>query len=188
MPKDQRVDPKILSSDLVFEGKIWDVVRESFDYNGGTLVREFVAHPGAVAVLAIDDDQRVLLIRQYRHPVRSYLWEIPAGLLDVPGEERLTAAKRELLEETGFEAESWEKLTDFMTTPGGNDEVITIFLARGLKHVGHNLELEGEEVDMVKEWFPLSEALASVLAAEIQSPSAVVAIMAAAHRLGVKAS
>lgn len=185
MPKDERVEPKILTSETVFEGKIWDIARESFDYNGATLVREFVRHPGAVAVLAIDENQRVLLIRQYRHPVRSYLWEIPAGLLDIDGEDRLTAAKRELLEETGYEAGRWEKLIDFMTTPGGNDEVITIYLAQGLKHVGHDLELEGEEVDMLKEWFPLREALASVLASEIQSPSAAVGIMAAAHRLGV---
>jgi ADP-ribose pyrophosphatase len=186
MPKDQRVEPKITASEVVFEGKIWDIARESFDYNGSTLVREFVKHPGAVAVLALDEQQRVLLIRQYRHPVRSYLWEIPAGLLDVPGEARVEAAKRELLEETGYVAQKWEKLTDFMTTPGGNDEVITIFLASDLQHVGHDLELEGEEVDMVKEWFPLSEALESALAADIQSPSAVVGIMAAAHRLGVK--
>jgi len=186
VPKDSRVEPKIESSEIVFEGKIWDIARESFEYNGSTLVREFVKHPGAVAILAIDDQQRVLLIRQYRHPVRSYLWEIPAGLLDIPGEDRLTAAKRELMEETGYEAETWTKLSDFMTTPGGNDEVITIYLAQNLKHVGHNLQLEGEEVDMLKEWFPLHEALASVLASEIQSPSAVVGIMAAAHIIGVK--
>jgi 8-oxo-dGTP pyrophosphatase MutT (NUDIX family) len=185
MPKDQRVEPKITASEIVFEGKIWDIARESFDYNGQTLVREFVKHPGAVAVLALDEQQRVLLIRQYRHPVRSYLWEIPAGLLDVEGEPRLEAAKRELMEETGYTAGKWTKLMDFMTTPGGNDEVITIFLAQDLQHVGHDLELEGEEVDMIKEWFPLSEALASVLASEIQSPSAAVGIMAAAHRLGV---
>ncbi|MEN9714625.1 MAG: hypothetical protein RJA35_92 [Actinomycetota bacterium] len=185
MPKDQRVEPKITASEIVFEGKIWDIARESFEYNGQTLVREFVKHPGAVAVLALDDQQRVLLIRQYRHPVRSYLWEIPAGLLDVEGEPRLEAAKRELMEETGYTARQWTKLMDFMTTPGGNDEVITIFLAQDLEHVGHDLELEGEEVDMIKEWFPLSEALASVLASEIQSPSAAVGIMAAAHRLGV---
>lgn len=186
MPKDQRVEPEIIASDVVFKGKIWDIARETFHYNGQPLVREFVKHPGAVAVLALDDQQRILLIRQYRHPVRSYLWEIPAGLLDIAGEERLEAAKRELMEETGYTAETWSKLTDFMTTPGGNDEVITIFLAQDLKHVGHNLELEGEEVDMLKEWFPLSEALASVLASDIQSPSAIVAIMAAAHRLGVR--
>ena len=186
MPKDQRVEPEIISSELVFKGKIWDIARETFDYNGQPLVREFVKHPGAVAVLALDDQQRILLIRQYRHPVRSYLWEIPAGLLDIEGEDRLSAAQRELMEETGYTAGTWSKLTDFMTTPGGNDEVITIFLAQDLEHVGHDLELEGEEVDMLKEWFPLGEALASVLAADIQSPSAIVAIMAAAHSLGVK--
>ena len=177
---DERVTPKITATETVFDGKIWDVVRESFDYNGTTLVREFVKHTGAVAVLAMDDQECVLLIRQYRHPVRSYLWEIPAGLLDIPGEDRLTAAKRELLEETGYEAKTWSRLTEFMTTPGGNDEVITVYLARDLKHIGHNLQLEGEEIDMIQEWVPLQEALESVLAAKMQSPSAVVAIMAAA--------
>ena len=188
MPKDERVELPVLTSEVAFRGKIWDIKRESFEYNGGTLVREFVAHPGAVAILAVDAEQRVLLIRQYRHPVRSYLWEIPAGLTDVPGEPRIDAAKRELMEETGYVAGKWTKLTDFMTTPGGNDEVITIFLAEDLEHVGHNLELEGEEVDMIKQWFPLSEALASVLASEIQSPSAVVGIMAAALRYGLTAN
>ena len=186
MPKDQSARFDVNSSELVFRGRVWDVVSETFDYNGESLTRDFVKHPGAVAVLALDDQQRILLIRQYRHPVRSYLWEIPAGLLDIEGEDRLTAAQRELMEETGYTAGTWSKLTDFMTTPGGNDEVITIFLAQDLEHVGHNLELEGEEVDMLKEWFPLGEALASVLAADIQSPSAIVAIMAAAHRMGVK--
>ena len=188
MPKDERVELPVLTSEVAFKGKIWDIKRESFEYNGGTLVREFVAHPGAVAILAVDAEQRVLLIRQYRHPVRSYLWEIPAGLTDVPGEPRIDAAKRELMEETGYVAGKWTKLTDFMTTPGGNDEVITIFLAEELEHVGHDLELEGEEVDMIKQWFPLSEALASVLASEIQSPSAVVGIMAAALRYGLAAN
>ena len=170
---------------MVFEGKIWDVVREKFRYGEGTLVREFVAHPGAVAVLAIDAEQRVLLIRQYRHPVRSYLWEIPAGLLDQAGESLEAAAARELLEETGYVAEKLELLNSFMTTPGGNNEVITVFLASDLKHVGHDLDLEGEERDLLVEWVPLSEALQSVLASEMRSPSAVVAIMAAAFKLGV---
>lgn len=185
MPKDLRIEPTVLSAETVFEGKIWDIARETFDYNGVSLTREFVKHPGAVAVLAVDEQQRVLLIRQYRHPVRSYLWEIPAGLLDIPGEPRIDAAKRELLEETGYVAGNFVELTNFMTTPGGNDEVITIFMARDLELVGHNLELEGEEVDLLVEWVPLNEALASVLKSDMQSPSAVVAIMAAAFALGV---
>jgi 8-oxo-dGTP pyrophosphatase MutT (NUDIX family) len=188
MPKDLPATPLVTKTEVPFVGKIWNIVRESFDYNGVSLVREFVQHPGAVAILAIDEQQRVLLIRQYRHPVRSYLWEIPAGLLDIPGEPRIDAAKRELLEETGYQAETWSELTNFMTTPGGNDEVITIFLAQNLKHVGHDLELEGEETDMLVEWFPLSEALQSVLSWQMQSPSAVVGIMAAAFKLGVQPS
>ena len=102
MPKDSDASLSVSKREVVFNGKIWDVVSEGFDYNGTQLVREFVAHPGAVAIIAINDQQEVLLIKQYRHPVREYLWEIPAGLLDIPGEARLEAAKRELLEETGL--------------------------------------------------------------------------------------
>jgi 8-oxo-dGTP pyrophosphatase MutT (NUDIX family) len=185
MPKDQPASLAISRSEVVFEGKIWDIKRESFDYNGETLVREFVAHPGAVAVIAINDAHQVLLINQYRHPVREYLWEIPAGLLDLPGESKLEAAKRELLEETGYIAESWAELIEFHTTPGGNNETIAIFLATDLRHQGHEFELEGEEIDMKVEWFSLAEALESVLASEMRSPSAAVGIMAAARKLGI---
>ena len=185
MPKDQPVQLPIESSEIAMHGKIWDVVRERFVYGSESLTREFVAHPGAVAVVAFDEEQRVLLIRQYRHPVRSYLWEIPAGLLDVTGESLETAARRELLEETGYEAEELTLLTRFMTTPGGNSEVIYIYLAQGLKHVGYELGLSGEEVDMQVEWFPLPEVLDSVLSADMQSPSAVVGVMALAHKLGM---
>ena len=184
MPKDRPARLAISKSEVVFQGKIWDIKSESFDYNGETLIREFVAHPGAVAVLALNEADEVLLINQYRHPVREYLWEIPAGLLDIPGESRLEAAKRELLEETGYIAESWVELIEFHTTPGGNNETIAVFLARDLRHQGHDLELEGEETDMVVAWVPLGDALKSVLASEIRSPSAAVGIMAAAHKLG----
>lgn len=186
MPKDQKAKPEVSNRAVVFEGKIWDVVSETFDYNGVELTREFVAHPGAVAVIALNDDKEVLLIKQYRQPVRSYLWEIPAGLLDVPGESRQEAAKRELLEETGYIAEQWQDLIEFHTTPGGNDETITVFLATELRHQGHELDLEGEEVDMELAWVPLPEALTSVLNSEMRSPSAGFAIMALAHRLGAK--
>jgi len=185
MPKDRTAAFKILGSEVVFEGKIWDVARESFDYNGTQLVREFVVHPGAVAVVALNEANEILLINQYRHPVREYLWELPAGLLDIPGESKVEAAKRELLEETGFIAQDWAELIEFHTTPGGNSETIAIFLARNLRHQGHDLELEGEEVDMPISWIPLSEALASVLSSDMRSPSAAVGIMAAAHKLGI---
>ena len=188
MPRDENASLSVSKRDVVFKGKIWDVVSETFDYKGATLVREFVAHPGAVAVIALNDAQEILLIKQYRQPVREYLWEIPAGLLDVPGESRMQAAKRELLEETGYIAQGWQELIEFHTTPGGNDETISVFLATDLRHQGHELELEGEEVDMEISWVPLADALASVLNSQMRSPSAGYAIMALAHKLGVRAS
>ena len=188
MPKDQNASLSVSKRDVVFKGKIWDVVSETFDYKGTPLVREFVAHPGAVAVIALSEQQEILLIKQYRHPVREYLWEIPAGLLDLPGESLLEAAKRELLEETGYIAGAWQELIEFHTTPGGNDETITVFVAQELRLQGHNLELEGEEVDLELRWVPLTEALASVLKSEMRSPSAGYGIMALAHRLGVTAN
>ena len=180
MPKDQRASLSVSKRDVVFKGKIWDIVSETFEYNGTALVREFVAHPGAVAVIAQNENDEVLLIKQYRHPVREYLWEIPAGLLDVPGESRLEAAKRELLEETGYIADHWEELISFHTTPGGNDETITVFVAKQVRHQGHDLELEGEETDLELRWVPLADALQSVLNSEMRSPSAGYGLMALA--------
>jgi ADP-ribose pyrophosphatase len=147
-----------------------------------------VAHPGAVAVVAIDDQQRVLMITQYRHPVREVLWEVPAGLCDIAGEPRIETARRELLEETGYTAATIEPLIEFFTTPGGNDEKISIFLAQGLSWQGHDLELDGEEIDMGVEWVPLNEAVQSVLASKIKSPTAAVGLMALALKWGPNAA
>ncbi len=187
MPKDESADFAVLDSEVAFHGKIWNIIREKFRFGEQVLTREFVDHPGAVAVIALNEDGEVLLLRQYRHPVRSYLWEVPAGLLDVAGESQVAAAERELLEETGYRAEKMEYLTEFFTTPGGNNETIFIYLATRLEHVGHQLELEGEELDLEVRWFSLEEALGSVLRAEIKSPSAAVAIFALANRLGLRA-
>jgi ADP-ribose pyrophosphatase len=164
------------------------VVRESFRFGKQKLTREFVAHPGAVAILAINESNEVLLIRQYRHPVRAYLWEIPAGLLDVVGESKTAAAERELLEETGYRAGRLELLTEFFTTPGGNSETIWIYLARDLVRVGHEIELEGEEQELEVRWVPFHDALKAVLDADIKSPSAVVGILAFANRMGLRAN
>lgn len=188
MPKDKPASLSVSKRDVVFKGKIWNVISESFDYNGTQLVREFVDHPGAVAVIALNEKQEVLLIKQYRHPVREYLWEIPAGLLDVAGESKVEAAKRELFEETGFVADHWQELIAFHTTPGGNDETITIFVAKQVRHQGHDFELEGEETDLELSWVPLPEALASVLKSEMRSPSAGYGLMALALQLGVDAA
>ena len=187
MPKDQPAQFEVTETEVAFRGRIWNVQRETFHFGGGSLTREFVDHPGAVAVIALNDEGEVLMLRQYRHPVRSYLWEIPAGLLDVAGESREAAAERELLEETGYQAAKIEFLTEFYTTPGGNNETIWIYLATGLRLVGHEIELEGEELELEVRWVPLEEALRSVMAAEIKNPSAAFAVMALALRLGLRA-
>jgi ADP-ribose pyrophosphatase len=182
MPKDQAVDLKVSNREVAFEGRIWNVVRETFDYGEQPLVRDFIEHPGAVAVLAVNESNEILMIRQYRHPVKKYLWEIPAGLLDVAGESHLQAAKREFLEETFHEADHWELLQVFHASPGGNSEQIDIFLATDVRPVDSDYQREGEEIDMEVRWVPFQEALESVNASEIQSPTAVIAILGYASR------
>jgi 8-oxo-dGTP pyrophosphatase MutT (NUDIX family) len=182
MPKDQSVNFEPSLREIAFEGRVWNVVRETFDYSGQTLVRDFIEHPGAVAVVAVNEANEILMIRQYRHPVRKFLWEIPAGLLDVAGESHLEAAKRELMEETFHQAEKWELLQTFHASPGGNSEQIDIFLATQVSPIETDYQREGEEIDMEVRWVAFEEALASVVASEIQSPIAVIAMLALSNR------
>ncbi|AND16189.1 NUDIX domain-containing protein [Rathayibacter tritici] len=176
---DELVEPEVLTSDRVFDGMVWGVRAETFRYGGGELRREFLDHTGAVAVLALDDEDRVALIKQYRHPVRTREWEIPAGLLDVQGEDPLIAAQRELGEETDLQAERWDLLSEFATSPGGSDEVIRIYLARGLSATGSAFDREAEEADMELRWVPLDEVVEAVLARRVQNPSLSIAVLAA---------
>lgn len=165
-----------------FAGVIWDIVSEEVDINGQVVVRDVLRHPGAVAIAAVDAAGRLLLIRQYRHPVASYLWEIPAGLLDVAGEEPLAAAKRELAEEAGVTATEWQPLLQLALSPGGMDERIQIFKASGLTVAPHARPHTGEaeELDLPQKWVPISEAVAACLAGEISNATAVGAILALA--------
>lgn len=175
-------------TETAFSGAVWDVTRESFRMapdDPEVLVRELIRHPGAVAVVALDGQDRVRLIRQYRHPVGEELWEIPAGLLDVPGESLVDAARRELAEEADLRAERWEVLADFYTTPGSSSEGIRVFLARGLSEVpaAERHERTGEEAGMPLAWVPLEEAVQAVLAGRLRNPSLVVGLLAlTAHR------
>ncbi|WP_445524991.1 NUDIX domain-containing protein [Streptomyces cyslabdanicus] len=146
--------------------------------DGSVVTRDYQVHPGSVAVLALDEEDRVLLIRQYRHPVRQRLWEIPAGLLDVPGENPLHAAQRELYEEAHVKAEDWRVLTDVYTTPGGCDESVRIFLARGLSEaVGERFAAEHEETDMEHARMPVDELVRGVLAGELHNSCLVVGVL-----------
>ena len=162
----------------MYKRQVWDLVSDTFDFNGELLTREYVDHTGAVAILAFNEKEELLLMKQYRRPVGKFLMELPAGLLDVPGESLLDCAKRELAEEAGIDASNWSELISFHTTPGGNNETITVFVARGLSDTSLVYEATGEEANMPKSWVPISEAVKLVLTGQIKSPSAVVGIMA----------
>lgn len=176
---DEPFDPQIVSSETVFAGRIWDVRRDTFRYNGEDITREYVDHTGAVAVLALDDDHRVLLIKQYRHPVRHRDWEIPAGLLDIHGEDPLTAAQRELAEEADLQAGRWNVLADVFTSPGGNDEAIRIYLARDVRPTAEAFAREAEEADIEVAWVPLEDAVDAVLERRAHNAPLSVAVLAA---------
>ncbi|MDP4014937.1 MAG: NUDIX hydrolase [Candidatus Nanopelagicales bacterium] len=171
-----------------FDGRCWAVRSDEVSLpSGETVVRDYVVHPGAVGIAALDDRDRMLLINQYRHPVGSYLWEAPAGLLDKPGEDPLAAAKRELIEEAGLVADSWAVLLDYLNSPGGSSESFRCYLARGLRPAPDGRPVgEAEEADMPARWVDLDEALALVQGGQLQNPTAVMGVLAchAARRAG----
>lgn len=181
-PADRPAPRPVLAHTDLHHGKIWDLVSETVDLGEAQVVREFVDHPGAVAVIALDAEDRVLLLKQYRHPVRSELWEPPAGLRDVDGEPPHVTAARELAEEADLRAATWHLLTEFATSPGGSTERIGVYLARDLSEVpeAERFVREEEEAEMEPLWLPLDEAVGAVLAGRLHSPSAVVGVLAAA--------
>ena len=141
--------------------------------------RTVVTHPGAVAVLALDDAQRVLMIRQYRHPVGRELWEIPAGLRDVGGESPLQTGQRELLEETGYRAREWHTLVDYFSSPGFSTERLRVFLARGIERAEDSGYVRAdEEKYIVADWVPLAEAVRLALAGNLHSGPAIAGVLA----------
>ncbi|MCB7138155.1 NUDIX domain-containing protein [Cellulosimicrobium marinum] len=173
----------VLESHVVHAGRVFDLRSDVVDLgDGGRVTREYLDHPGAVAVVALDEQERVLLLRQYRHPVRRELWEPPAGLLDVVGEDARAAAARELAEEADLRADRWDVLVDYCTTPGGSNEALRVFLARGLSPVPEEERhtREAEELEIEPRWVPLDEAVAAVLRGDVHNPSAVVGLLAAA--------
>lgn len=176
--RDLRDLAEVTSSERVFEGRVWDIRRDEFTFAGHTIAREYVDHPGAVAVLAIDDQDRVLLINQYRHPVGLRDWELPAGLLDIDGEPPLDAARRELAEETDLKAEHWSELITFHTSPGGSNETLRVFEARGLLPTQPFARTE-EESEIVLRWVPLAEAVDAVLEGRLSNSIVIIAVLAA---------
>jgi 8-oxo-dGDP phosphatase len=173
------------SSEREFKGRVVSVRVDRLRMPNGDstelVKREVVEHPGSVGVLGLDDQDRVLLIQQYRHPVGHRLWEPPAGLRDVEGEPTWRTAARELAEEAGYRAREWHTLVDVFTSPGMTDERVRIFLARGLTEIPEEeseFERVHEEAGMPVVWVPLDEAVAAVGRGEVRNPLAIMGILA----------
>jgi 8-oxo-dGDP phosphatase len=181
---DQPLSYPVVRERLVLQGGAWAVRQDTVDLGAaGQVTREYLDHPGAVGVLALDGDDRVLLVRQYRHPVRSLMWELPAGLCDVAGEALEVTAARELWEETGYVSERLEPLLDTNLSPGSSSERLVIFLAPQVRlssEMRH--EASGEEIGMEVAWRPLDEVLDGILAGRLRNPSLALGVLALRER------
>lgn len=180
---DQPSPHEVVVSQVVWNGRIVDMVKDHVIVVEGAepVVREYTRHPGAVAVVVLrgqSGEEEILLERQYRHPVQASLWEIPAGLLDIPGEDPRVAAQRELAEEADLVAKRWDVLVDYFTSPGGSTEPLRIFLARDLRAADEVFDREDEEATMEYAWVRLDDALTMVLDGRLHNPSAVIGVLA----------
>ena len=187
-PEDRRGDAvapheyEVIASRCVFEGRVAVMRSDQVAMPGGvSSQRDVVELPGGVGIVALDENDRVLLVRQYRHPVRRRLWEIPAGLLDSPRESAVDAAERELFEEGHMRAAEWFTLVDTLTSPGMSDETVRIFLARDLVQVPSSERHVGvhEEVEMELAWVPLDTAVERCLSGELENGITVAGLLAA---------
>lgn len=179
---DEPMSWPVRSRTVLGEGRISAFVDEELTTpSGHVITRQYLTHPGAVAVVAWREDRDdIAVLRQYRHPVRMELVEIPAGLLDLDGEEWVVAAQRELAEEAELQASRWDTLVDMCTTPGACEESLRIFLARDLSPAERpdGFVLEGEEAHMTWDWVPRADLVDAVLAGQCQSPTLVAGVLA----------
>ncbi|MEE1929288.1 NUDIX hydrolase [Streptomyces sp. TRM 70351] len=170
----------VTATSVPFTGAKTGVRTDEVELPDGTAVRrDYQTHPGSVAIVALDEEGCVVVLRQYRHPVRHKLWEVPAGLLDVPGENPLHAAQRELYEEAHVKAEDWRVLVDVYPSPGGTDEAVRVFLARDLSEAaGERYAAEEEEADMELARVPLGDLVRGVLAGDLHNTCLAVGVLA----------
>jgi ADP-ribose pyrophosphatase len=181
--RDEAHPAELISRADEFRGYVWSVTRDEVRLPGGAVAtRDVVVHPGAVGVAALDERDRILLIRQYRHPVGGYLLELPAGLRDVPDEHPWRTAERELAEEAGIKATQWHVLLDFFNSPGGSTEAFRCYLARDLSPLpgGRPHTGEAEEADLPQAWVDLDAAVDAVLAGDLHNPTTVAGVLATA--------
>jgi len=175
---------RVLSSEEVYSGRVISLRKDTVAMpGGGESVREVVHHGGAVGIVALDDEDRVVMLRQYRHPFGEHLWELPAGLRDVADEPPVETARRELAEEGQLSAERWSLLTTQYPSPGFSDEVVLLYLAEGLSPVDRpeGFTVEHEELDMTVERVPLAEAVQWVFDGTVRNALAVIGVLAAAQ-------
>ena len=166
---------------VAYRGRAFTVFTENITLpNGKTTELDVLKHPGAAAIVAMDDPETVVLIRQYRHAIESHIWEIPAGTLD-PGESPLSCAKRELAEETGFSAATWEKLGEIVPVPGYSNERIHLYLASDLDAGAQALD-EGEWLEVHR--VAVSDALEMIRTGEIQDGKTIAGLFMARRAMG----
>lgn len=178
-----RLREKQLTTEDIFDGVVLHVVRDTVALpNGNTSVREVIRHIGAVCVIPVTEDNRVVVERQYRYPLDRIILEIPAGKLDAPDEDRLSAIQRELREETGYSADEWLEIGDFHPAPAYSDEYITMYLARGLRKGQQHLD-EDEFLDVCT--VPLKDLVEDVMAGKISDAKTQVCILKAARILNL---
>jgi ADP-ribose pyrophosphatase len=180
MISDRLVSHPIVDRKTVFSGMVWDIRHDAFELNGETIARDYMVHPGAVAIIALNDAGELLLIEQYRHAQGKIMWEAPAGLMDFADEDPLEAAKRELFEETGYVASTWNVLLDLANSPGGSSEQIRIYFARDLSlHPDGRPTGDAEELDMPVHWIPIQDVLESIRRGAVTNPQLVAGTHAA---------
>ncbi len=184
--KDEPTQLEVRNRELQYQGAKWRLVTDDVRLSENSVVRrDVVEHPGAVGIVALDAEDRVVLVQQYRHPVAATLWEVPAGLLDEEGETPLATARRELFEEAHLHADEWHLLLDLYSSPGMSSEAVRVFLARGLSEVAdaERHEQVEEERDMPSARVPLDQACEWVLQGRIHNALAVAGLLAAkVHR------
>lgn len=180
MISDRLVSHPIVDRQTVFSGMVWDVRHDVFELNDEKVERDYIVHPGAVAVIALNDSGELLLIEQYRHAQGKIMWEAPAGLMDLANEDPLATAKRELFEETGYIAQTWHVLLDLANTPGGSSEQIRIYFARDLSlHPDGRPTGSAEELDMPVHWISIQDVLESIRRGAVTNPQLVAGTHAA---------
>jgi len=179
---DEPTQREVRHRQLQYQGAKWRLVTDDVRLSDDVVVRrDVVEHPGAVGVVALDDEDRVVLVQQYRHAVAATLWEVPAGLLDEEGETPLATARRELFEEAHLHADEWHLLLDLYASPGMTSEAVRVYLARGLSQVAdaERHEQTEEELNMPSVRVPLDQACAWVLQGRIHNALAVAGLLAA---------